>query len=81
MNFDTNNHSVFSLNYHLVMVVKYRRKVINDKISNTEQVIIFAFVVINKAFKTARLVLIPVKFPGPVIEVKISISLYSKLFS
>ena len=34
MNFDTNNHSVFSLNYHLVMVVKYRRKVINDKISN-----------------------------------------------
>ena len=34
MNFDTNNHSVFSLNYHLVMVVKYRRKVINDDISN-----------------------------------------------
>ena len=34
MNFDTNNHSVFSLNYHLVMVVKYRRKVINDIISN-----------------------------------------------
>ena len=33
MNFDTNNHSVFSLNYHLVMVVKYRRKVINDNIS------------------------------------------------
>ena len=34
MNFDTNNHSVFSLNYHLVMVVKYRRKVIDDNISN-----------------------------------------------
>ena len=34
MKFDTNNHSVFSLNYHLVMVVKYRRKVINDDISN-----------------------------------------------
>ena len=34
MNFDTNNHSVFSLNYHLIMVVKYRRKVINDTISN-----------------------------------------------
>ena len=32
MNFDTNNHSVFSLNYHLIMVVKYRRKVINDTI-------------------------------------------------
>ena len=34
MNFDTNNHSVFNLNYHLIMVVKYRRKVINDTISN-----------------------------------------------
>ena len=34
MNFGTNNHSVFSLNYHLIMVVKYRRKVINDTISN-----------------------------------------------
>lgn len=30
---DSNNHSVFSLNYHLVLVVKYRRKVINDQIS------------------------------------------------
>ena len=32
--FDNNNHSVFSLNYHLIMVVKYRKKVINDEISN-----------------------------------------------
>ena len=30
----TNNHSVFSIHYHLVMVVKYRRKVINDEISD-----------------------------------------------
>ena len=30
---DTNNHSVFRLNYHLIMVVKYRRNVINDDIS------------------------------------------------
>lgn len=30
---DTNNHSVFKLNYHLIMVVKYRRKVIDDTIS------------------------------------------------
>ena len=29
-----NNHTVFSLNYHLVLVVKYRRKVIDDIISN-----------------------------------------------
>ena len=33
MRFDTNNHSVFSLNYHLIMCVKYRRKVIDDKVS------------------------------------------------
>ena len=31
---DSNNHSVFALYYHLVFVVKYRRKVINDNISN-----------------------------------------------
>ncbi|MBR3178870.1 MAG: IS200/IS605 family transposase [Clostridia bacterium] len=33
MNLETNNHSVFSLNYHLILVVKYRRKVISDEIS------------------------------------------------
>ena len=33
MELQTNNHSVFSLNYHLVMVVKYRRQVIDDAIS------------------------------------------------
>lgn len=31
---DNNNHSVFALNYHLVLVIKYRRKVIDDTISN-----------------------------------------------
>ncbi|KRT87096.1 MULTISPECIES: IS200/IS605 family transposase [Bacillus] len=30
---DSNNHSVFSLYYHLVLVTKYRRKVIDDEIS------------------------------------------------
>lgn len=29
----SNNHSVFILHYHLILVVKYRRKVINDAIS------------------------------------------------
>ena len=33
MYLESNNHSVFSMHYHLVMVVKYRRKVINDDIS------------------------------------------------
>ena len=31
---ENNNHSVFALNYHLVLVVKYRRKVIDGAISN-----------------------------------------------
>ncbi len=34
MKLDSNNHSVFLLYYHLVLVVKYRRKVIDDTISN-----------------------------------------------
>ena len=34
MDFDSNTHSVFRLNYHLVLVIKYRRKVIDDEISN-----------------------------------------------
>ncbi|KGM93582.1 IS200/IS605 family transposase [Clostridium botulinum] len=34
MDLDTNNHSVFLLHYHLVLVVKYRREVINDNISS-----------------------------------------------
>jgi len=29
----SNNHSVFALYYHLILVVKYRRKVIDDSIS------------------------------------------------
>jgi len=33
MKLDTNNHSVFTLWYHLVFVVKYRREVIDDAIS------------------------------------------------
>ncbi|MCX8158660.1 MAG: IS200/IS605 family transposase [Candidatus Diapherotrites archaeon] len=34
MELDNNNHSVFLMYYHLVFVIKYRRKVIDDKISN-----------------------------------------------
>lgn len=34
MELDSNNHSVFLMNYHLVLVIKYRRKVINNCISN-----------------------------------------------
>lgn len=31
---ESNNHSVFSLHYHLILVIKYRRKVIDDHISD-----------------------------------------------
>ena len=31
--FDTNNHSVFLLQYHLIMCIKYRNRVIDDAIS------------------------------------------------
>lgn len=34
MKLDSNNHSVFLMYYHLVLVVKYRRKVIDDTISD-----------------------------------------------
>ena len=33
MKFDTNAHSVFLLHYHLILVVKYRRQVFTDEIS------------------------------------------------
>jgi putative transposase len=31
---DSNTHSVFLLHYHLVLVVKYRRKVFDDEVSS-----------------------------------------------
>ena len=34
MGLKTNNHSVFELHYHLVLVVKYRRRVLGDIISD-----------------------------------------------
>lgn len=34
MDLATNAHSVFSLHYHLILVVKYRRQVFTDEISN-----------------------------------------------
>ncbi|MEI8378407.1 MAG: IS200/IS605 family transposase [bacterium] len=34
MELDNNNHSVFLMYYHLIFVVKYRRKIIDDNISD-----------------------------------------------
>ena len=44
---DINQHSVYLINYHLVMVVKYRRKVINDEIS---EYLKHRFVVVRQAY-------------------------------
>ncbi|MBI9010530.1 MAG: IS200/IS605 family transposase [Tenericutes bacterium] len=32
MKLDTNNHSVFKMHYHLILVTKYRKKVLNNEI-------------------------------------------------
>ncbi len=46
MKLDNNTHSVFSMYYHLVLVTKYRRKVINDIISNRLREI-FDYIAVN----------------------------------
>ena len=46
MKFDTNNHSVFLLQYHLIMCIKYRNKVIDDVISERLQQI-FGYIAPN----------------------------------
>ena len=46
MELDNNNHSVFLMYYHLVLVIKYRRKVIDDKISNRLKEI-FVYIALN----------------------------------
>ena len=39
MKLDNNNHSVFAMNYHLILVVKYRRKVFDDILSDYAKLI------------------------------------------
>ena len=43
---DSNAHSVFFLYYHLIMVVKYRRKVIDDSVSGRAREI-FEYIALN----------------------------------
>lgn len=45
-NLDNNNHSVFKLYYHLIMCVKHRRRVIDNKISDRLQEI-FSYIAPN----------------------------------
>ena len=44
MKLDTNAHSVFLLHYHLILVVKYRRQVFTDEISERAKEI-FSYIV------------------------------------
>lgn len=39
MELKSNNHSVFAIHFHLILVVKYRRKVINDNISQKMRIL------------------------------------------
>ena len=43
---DNNGHSVFLMYYHLILVVKYRRKVIDDAISGRDREI-FVYIAEN----------------------------------
>ena len=50
MELQSNNHSVFCLNYHLILVIKYRRKVINEALSQRLKAI-FESVALNYHIK------------------------------
>lgn len=56
MKLDNNNHSVFLLYYHLVLVVKYRRQVIDDTISDyaKDMFVRLAWIRDKDAFKLPR---------------------------
>lgn len=43
---DTNAHSVFSLHDHLILVVKYKRQVFDDEVSNRDREI-FEYIALN----------------------------------
>ncbi len=46
MKLDGNNHSVFSMYYHLVLVIKYRRAVLDKPVSERAKEI-FEYIAIN----------------------------------
>ena len=48
--YDTNKHSVFLLQYHLILVIKYRREVIDDKVCNRLREI-FEYIGAKKQYK------------------------------
>lgn len=50
--YDTNNHSVYLLQYHLILVVKYRRKAIDEEICNRLKEI-FSYIGDKEQYKLA----------------------------
>ena len=46
MSLDTNNHSVFSMYYHLVLVIKYRRAALDEPVSERAKEI-FEYIAVN----------------------------------
>ena len=46
MQLDGNNHSVFSMYYHLVLVIKYRRPVLDESVSDRAKEI-FEYIAVN----------------------------------
>ena len=48
--YDTNNHSVFLLQYHLILVTKYRREVIDNEICKRLKEI-FEYIAIKDQYK------------------------------
>jgi putative transposase len=48
--YDTNNHSVFLLQYHLILVTKYRRQVIDNEICKRLKEI-FEYIAIKDQYK------------------------------
>ena len=61
-NMDHNAHSVYLMYYHLIMVVKYRRKVINNPISERAKEIWEYSKFIN-AYKSASSRLLKKEYP------------------
>ena len=59
---DHNAHSVYLMYYHLIMVVKYRRKVINDPISERAKEI-WEFSKFINAYKSASSRLLKKEYP------------------
>ena len=58
--YDTNNHSVFLLQYHLILVTKYKRQVIDNEICKRLKEI-FEYIAIKDQYKLKIIEFITIK--------------------